>query len=135
MTEAHFQHLNCPVVVFAIREAQVQGDTLADALRDELLAVYTGSGATHAVVDFKGVKYIASAGFRPLLTLLKQVRERGGRMVLCNLAPEIEETFAVTRLISTSGSARVSFEVQPDVPAAVAGLYAPQGPAPAGEGP
>jgi anti-anti-sigma factor len=123
MAEAQFQHLNCPVVVFAIREAQVKGDTLAEALRDEFLAVYQPSGATHAVVDFKAVTYLSSAGFRPLLTLLRQVRERGGRLVFCNLAPEVEETFAVTRLISTSGSAPASFEVQPDVPAAVASLY------------
>jgi anti-anti-sigma factor len=122
MSERRFQHVITPLVVIRIKEAQVMGDTLAEALRDEFLMVYLPSGATSVVVDFQAVNYLSSAGFRPLLSLNRQVRERGGRLVLCNLSKEVEEIFAVTRLISSSRSHPATFEVQKDVPAAVASL-------------
>ena len=118
--------VGCPVVVFSLREAQINSDTVAEALRDELLSLYLNVGAIHAVIDCQAVEYLSSAGFRPLLSLNRQVRERGGRLVLCNMRPEVEEVFAVTRLIDPSGSARTAFLAQPTVPAAVAQVYKPE---------
>ena len=43
--------------------------------------------------------------------------------MLCNLSTAVEEIFAVTRLISSSHSQPATFEVQPNVPAAIASLY------------
>jgi len=123
MAEMTFQHLSCPVVVLKENVAEGRGDTLADALRSELLAVYVQSAATHAILDYSAVTYQASAGFRPLLSLLRQVRNRNGRFILCGLNPEVAETFSVTRLIDTSGSVKATFETFPDVPSAVAALY------------
>jgi anti-anti-sigma factor len=123
MSEMTVQHLSCPAVILKVNVAAVRGDTLADALRSELLAVYLQSSATHAILDYSTVTYQASAGFRPLLSLLKQVRQRQGRFILCGLNPEVAETFAVTRLIDTSGTVKATFESFPDVPSAVAALY------------
>ncbi len=123
MSEMPLQHLSCPVVVLKINSAEVRGDTLADAIRSELLAVYLQSSATHVIVDFSGVTYLASSGFRPLLSLNRQVRQRQGRFILTGLQPIVAETFAVTRLIDTSGTTKATFESFPDVPAAVADLY------------
>jgi anti-anti-sigma factor len=124
--------LTCPILVLRIEAAQFTGDTLAEAMRDDLLTRFSRAGARHVVVDFRPVDYLSSAGFRPLLSLLKEVRAKGGRMVLCGLSPEIEEIFRHTRLISTSGATPAPFEVQPDVAAAVAELDrpVPQSPAP-----
>jgi anti-anti-sigma factor len=66
---------------------------------------------------------MASLGFRPLLSLNRLVRQRQGRFILCGLQPQVAETFAVTRLIDTSGVHRATFENFPDVPTAVADLY------------
>jgi anti-anti-sigma factor len=79
-------------------------------------------GARHVVVDFEAVAYLSSASFRPLLSLLREVRARQGHLVLCNLNPNVHEIFTVTRLISSHGSAPAAFEVQADVAAAVASL-------------
>lgn len=122
MSEPQSHHLRCPVLVLRINETQVKGDSLADALRDELLAAYLQSNAHHVVVDFQKVTYMSSAGFRPLLSLVRQVRSRQGRLVLCGLSPEVHEVFTVTRLIGTAGSAPATFDVEADVPAAVAWL-------------
>jgi anti-anti-sigma factor len=121
------------VVVLRIETAQVSGDTLAEALRDEFLTVYSRSGAQNAVIDFRCVNYLSSAGFRPLLSLLRAVHGRGGRLVLFGLRPNVEETFTTTRLISTRGSSPSTFELQPDLAGAVASLDpgVPKAPAPA----
>jgi anti-anti-sigma factor len=123
MAEMTLQHLSCPAVILKVNVAEVRGDALADALRSELLAVYVQSAATNVILDYSAVTYQASAGFRPLLSLLRQVRNRNGRFILCGLNPDVAETFSVTRLIDTSGTVKATFETFPDVPSAVAALY------------
>jgi anti-anti-sigma factor len=124
MAEQPADKVTCPVVVLRIEPAQVTGDTLAEALRDEFLTLLTRCRAQNAVVDFRTVAYMSSAGFRPLLSLLREVRRRGGRLVLCGLRPVVEETFAITRLVNTGGSTPSTFEVQPSLAAAIASLDA-----------
>jgi anti-anti-sigma factor len=125
MSDRQLQYLTCSVVVVRITATDIRNDLQADALRDEFLAVYQLSAALHLVIDFQGVTYLSSAGFRPLLRLNRAVRERGGRLVLCNLSREVEEVFAVTRLISNDKIIPAAFEAQRDVPAAVISLYQP----------
>ena len=123
MPEPPARKVVCPVVVLSLNEAQINNDVIAENLRDEMLSLYLAAGAVHAVIDFQAVQYLSSAGFRPLLSLNRQVRERGGRLVLCGMQPQVEEVFAVTRLIDPEGKGRAAFVAQPTVPAAVAHLY------------
>ena len=118
-------HVNCPVVVFRLTVKELKGDDLADEIREYFLTLFQQTHATSAVIDFQDVKYLSSAGFRPLLSLQRTVRQHGGRLVLCGLAPLVEEVFSTTRLITSHGPGRSTFEVQPDVPAAVASLCRP----------
>lgn len=117
-----FKHISCPVLVLRIEPSQLIGDAFADALRDEFLAARRVVEARHVVVDFQPVTYLSSASFRPLLSLLREVRALGGRLVLCNLQPFVHEVFSVTRLISSHGDKPAAFEVQPDLLAAIASL-------------
>ena len=123
MSQRSFKHLICPVVVVKVTEAEIRGDNQADALRDEFLAIATQTGAVFVVLDFQTVTFLVSTGIRPLLSLNRYLHDKGGRLVLCNLNDNIREIFEQTRLISTSGATQVVFEVQPDVPTAVASLY------------
>jgi anti-anti-sigma factor len=122
MADQPFKHIRCPVVVFRIEPAQIIGDDLADALRDEFLEARRVVGAQHVVVDFEPVTYLSSASFRPLLSLLREVRAQGGRLVLCNLQPYVHEVFSVARLIHNPGAAAAAFEVQANLTAAIASL-------------
>jgi anti-anti-sigma factor len=110
--------------VLTFRDSQLHGDELAEALRQELLALVTESGAKKMVLDLRNVQYLSSVAFRPLLSLRRKLVDTGGQMVLCNLSPEVEEVFHAVRLISTSRSSPAPFDVQPDVPAAIAHLKA-----------
>ncbi len=124
-TQPNDSHLVCPVIVLTIAEAQILGDEIADALRDQLLAVVVQSQAQNVVLDFSRVTFLSSSGFRPLLSLHRLLRQQTGKLLLCHLSPEVHEIFAVTRLISTKGFTRAPFEVFADVPSAVASLYKP----------
>ena len=123
MSEQQPRYVQCPVLVLRVNESQVTGDTVADALRDEFLALYEHSGAVHVVLDMGQVTYLSSAGIRPLLALNKEVREREGRLVLCGLTRDVESVFVATRLISSSRAVPATFEKHSDVPSAVASLY------------
>jgi anti-anti-sigma factor len=123
MSEQQTRYVRCPVIVLRINEPQVMGDTVADAVRDEFLSVYQQSGAVHVVIDMEQVAYLSSAGIRPLLALNKEVREREGRLLLCNLKQDVEGVFVATRLISISRATPATFEKHADVPSAVASLY------------
>jgi anti-sigma B factor antagonist len=115
--------VDCPVVILRLRETQLNSETTSETLRDQLLTLYLQSAAVHAILDLRTVTYLSSAGFRPLLSLNRQVRERGGRLVLCNLRPDVEEIFTVTRLIDPTGKERTAFLMQPDLAAAVNHIY------------
>jgi anti-anti-sigma factor len=123
MSEHDATYVQCPVLVMRVTESQVMGDTVADALRDQLLAMYDQTGAIHVVVDMEQVSYLSSAGIRPLLALNREVREREGRLILCGLNRDVEGVFVATRLISPNHSAPATFESAPDVSTAIAHLY------------
>src|SRR5437763_13103321 len=125
MTQTNDSHLQCPVVVLTIAQAQILGDEVADALRDQLLAVAVQSQARNVVLDFGRVTFLSSSGFRPLLSLHRLLRQQEGKLLLCCLSPEVYEIFAVTRLISTKGFTRAPFEVYDNVTSAVTSLYKP----------
>jgi anti-anti-sigma factor len=126
MADLLFQHLKCRmdagVLVIDLLDSQVHGDELAEALRQELLAAQAHFGAGKIVLDFHNVKFLSSAGFRPLLSLHRKVTELRGRMLFCNLNKDTTEVFVVTRLISTSRSSTAPFQLAQDVPEAVARL-------------
>src|SRR5436305_5785840 len=122
MTQPNTSHVQCPVVVLTLSCTQILGDEMADELRDQLLAVAVQSQAQNVVLDFQKVTFLSSAGFRPLLSLHRLLRQQNGRLVLCRLSPDVHEIFEVTRLIGSKGASKAPFEVFPDVPSAVAGL-------------
>jgi anti-anti-sigma factor len=123
MSASRPRHLRCPLIVLSITSSQLSGDQIADQVRDELLDLLERFGAVHVVLDLKAVTYISSAGIRPLLSLVKAVREREGRLVLANVSPQVKEVLSVTRLLTSGGITPTTLEAQPDVPAAVASLY------------
>jgi anti-anti-sigma factor len=109
--------------VVRLTESQVMGDTVADMLRDDLLALYEQTKGIHAIIDMEKVVYLSSAGIRPLLALNRQVRDREGRLILCGLTKDVEGVFVATRLISNNRSTPATFEHAADVPTAIANLY------------
>ena len=129
MPEPKYRHLTSHteqgVLVLTFTDAQIRGDEMAEEVRDELLAAVAEAGVDRVVLDLGRVNYISSVAFRPLLQLHAALKDRQGRIVLCNLAEAVSEVLHLTRLVGTGRGSRSPFEEQPDVAAAVASL-APQ---------
>ncbi len=53
---------------------------------------------TQLILDLKQVDFINSSGLGALVSVLKDVRLAGGRLVLSDLAPYVQEIFAITQL-------------------------------------
>jgi anti-sigma B factor antagonist len=96
----------CPLQVREVGETTVvqftgQGvlldETNAPAVGDELLALVERRPRT-LVVDFENVAFLSSTTLGLLLVLRKELQARGGRLVLCHLAPEVYGVFEATRL-------------------------------------
>jgi anti-anti-sigma factor len=131
MPESNDRHLTSHteqgVLVLTFTDPQIRGDDMAEEVRDELLATVREAGVDRVVLDLGRVTYISSVAFRPLLQLHAALKDRHGRIILCNLHEAVREVLHLTRLVSTGQSARSPFEEQPDVAAAVASLAAPAG--------
>jgi anti-anti-sigma factor len=114
MPERTFKHLDCRkeggILVITLLHDRIQGDEVGDAVRSELLAALDQFGTVNIVIDFRHVQYLSTAGFRPLLSLHRKLQELRGRMIFCNLSPETEDVFVVTRLISNNKSSPAPFE-------------------------
>ena len=86
MAELQFRHIRCrpeqDVLVITIATRQIQGDEMADALRKEFVLAVEHYQAPKVVLDFEQVKYLGSAGFRPLLSLYRKLRDQGGSLLL-----------------------------------------------------
>jgi anti-anti-sigma factor len=113
------------VLVLTIALEQVEGDTVSMALQRELLAATTAAGARRVVVDFQNVCYISSVAFSPLLALRRYLNENQGRLMVCGLTSMVGDIFYTTKMVDPSGKLRAPFEMQPDVPSALAAMNQP----------
>jgi anti-anti-sigma factor len=64
------------------------------------------------VIDCAKLTYVSSAGLRVFLTAAKAAKSKGGKIVLCSLAPGVQEVFTV------SGFSKI-IEMHPSLDAAL----------------
>jgi anti-anti-sigma factor len=112
------------ILILTVTEQKLQDEQLASALTRELSVVVDHFDARRVVVDLHSIVYISSVAFRPLLHLRRMLMERGGKLILCGLSKVVGDVFYTTRMVSDHGSV-APFEMEPDVPAAIARLNQP----------
>jgi anti-anti-sigma factor len=112
------------VLVLTIVQPRIQGEEVAQALREEMREAVAQAGVNRVVVDLQHAIYLSSVAFWPLLSLRRQLLDAGGRLMICGLSGDVADVFATTKMISTGGEVDAPFEVAPDAPAAVARLTA-----------
>jgi anti-anti-sigma factor len=112
------------VLVLTIIKPRIQGEEVAQALREELHSAVQRADTKRVVIDFQHARYLSSVAFWPLLSLRRQLLDAGGRMIICGLSGDLEDIFMTTKMISTGGLIDAPFEVSPDAAAAVARLVA-----------
>jgi anti-anti-sigma factor len=123
---SRFEHLRATsegdVLVLTLLDAELSADEVVHALRVELLAAINDAEVSKVVLDLQNVHYLGSVAIRPFLLLKQKLEERGGRVLLCGLAPMLSEVFRVTRLIEQGKGLPGIFDNVSDVQTAVARL-------------
>ena len=116
------------VLVLTIVQPRIQGEEIAQSLREEMLSEVDRAGVNRVVIDLQHARYLSSVAFWPLLSLRRQLLDTGGRLIICGLSGDIEDVFMTTKMISPGGEVDAPFEVAPDAASAVARLLeaAPQ---------
>jgi anti-sigma B factor antagonist len=65
---------------------------------DQLFSLVDEDGRRKILLNFGNVEYLSSAALGKLITLNKKVQGVKGKLVLCNIAPQIFEVFEITKL-------------------------------------
>jgi anti-anti-sigma factor len=97
-------------------------DDRSGELHREFAAVLREYPASRVVLDLSSVTMMSSAGVSEILTLLAQVRKRGGELVLAGLVPVVESVFRMCRLLETNEVPGGVLKAWPDVSSALASL-------------
>ncbi len=91
------------VTVVELIDKKILDEASIGQIADQLFALAAASGAPRLVLDFVNVGHMSSSALGMLITLHKRVREKGGRLRLCNIKPSIYEVFVITRLNEVFG--------------------------------
>ena len=65
---------------------------------EQLFSLVDEEGWRKILLNFSNVEYLSSAALGKFITLNKKVNSAGGRLVLCNIDPQIYEVFEITKL-------------------------------------
>ena len=92
-----------------------------EQLGHELALLTEKSDHRKVALDLSGVELLTSSALGKIITLHRKLHRSDGRLVLCNLSPQVREVMRVSRLIDY-------FKTAEDVPAAVAALQVKSAP-------
>lgn len=97
------------VVIVTLLAEKLREPQVVEVVRKEMLAAVQSGNAQSVIIDFRNVEFVGSMAFLAFLAVRRQMG--GGRIVLCELSPEIVEVFSVCRLIPANGNHNAPFEV------------------------
>ncbi len=114
-------HHAIDVIAISGRLDLVSSSALKDTIRQRL-----AERRMQIVVDMEKVTFINSSGLGALISALRDVRLTGGRIVLCRMAPYLEEIFTLTgltRVFDCYGTVADSLESFANLPRQMAGKH------------
>ncbi len=86
------------VIIVELTDRKILDEVSILHISEQLNALIIDKESPKLVVDFTNVAHLSSSALGMLITLHNQVREKNGKLALCNIRPEIFEIFAITRL-------------------------------------
>jgi anti-sigma B factor antagonist len=85
------------VTVVNFVDRRILDEQNIQAIGEQLFSLVDELGRRKVVLNFGNVEYFSSAAFGKLITLNKKLHGAGGRLVLCEIDPEIWEAFIINR--------------------------------------
>ena len=68
------------------------------AIGEEIGSIIDRSAKPKLLISFANVDHLSSAALGTLITVNTKIRNKGGRLCLANIDPQIYEVFVITRL-------------------------------------
>src|SRR6476620_845748 len=65
---------------------------------EQLFSLADVDGRRKILLNFGNVEYLSSAALGKLITLNKKLQQAQGKLILCNIDPQIHEVFEITKL-------------------------------------
>jgi anti-sigma B factor antagonist len=86
------------VTVVNFTDKKILDEQNIQIIGEQLFSLVDELGRRKLVLNFSNVEYLSSAALGKFITLNKKVNAAGGRLVLCNIDPQIYEVFEITKL-------------------------------------
>lgn len=86
------------VTVVEFADRKILEELSIREIGDELAGLVQDQDRTKLLLSFKNVEHLSSAALGMLITLNKQVAEKGGTLKLADINPQIYEVFRITQL-------------------------------------
>src|SRR5580698_9537604 len=65
---------------------------------EQLFSLVDELGRRKVLLNFKNVEFLSSAALGKLITMNRKLQSAGGKLVLCEIDPQIYEVFEITKL-------------------------------------
>src|SRR5713101_7214094 len=86
------------VTVVSFMDRKILDEQNIQVIGEQLFSLVDEAGRRKILLNFGNVEYLSSAALAKLITLNKKLQQAGGRLVLCNIDPQIYEVFEITKL-------------------------------------
>jgi stage II sporulation protein AA (anti-sigma F factor antagonist) len=87
-----------PVTIVRFTGRALLDEDAIRAIGDELIRLIDKFGNKHLVLDFGEVRNLSSYMLATLVKVHRRVQEVGGKLVLCDIDPELTKVFKLTNL-------------------------------------
>ncbi len=86
------------VAVVNFTDKKILDEQNIQLIGEQLFSLVDEAGRKKILLNFGNVEYLSSAALGKLITLNKKVGAAGGKLILCNIDPQIYEVFEITKL-------------------------------------
>jgi anti-sigma B factor antagonist len=86
------------VTVVNFTDKKILDEQNIQVIGEQLFSLVEELGRRKILLNFRNVEYLSSAALGKFITLNKKVNTAGGKLVLCNIDPQIYEVFQITKL-------------------------------------
>jgi anti-sigma B factor antagonist len=86
------------VTVVKFVDRRILDEQNIQIIGDQLFSLVDEVGRRKVLLNFANVEFLSSAALGKFITLQKKLQAANGRLILCNIDPEIYEVFEITKL-------------------------------------
>ena len=86
------------VTVVSFMDRKILDEQNIQVIGEQLFGLVDQDGRRKLLLNFGNVEYLSSAALGKFITLNKKVNQAGGKLILCNIDPQIYEVFEITKL-------------------------------------